>query len=51
MTDFKPERWNMWMTLNNSPLLNVLLITDSLITEDLYFKENQLEGSIISFLS
>ncbi len=41
---------HMWMKLNYIPVLNVLLITDSLITQDLYFKENQFEGSIISFL-
>ncbi len=38
------------MKLNYIPVLNVLLITDSLITQDLYFKENQFEGIIISFL-
>ncbi len=32
------------MKLNYIPVLNVL------IKQDLYFKDNQLEGSIISFL-
>ncbi len=31
-------------------VLNVLLITDNRITQDLYFKENQFEGRIISLL-
>ncbi len=44
MTDCNPERnlclWNKWMKLNYIPVLNVLLITESLNTQDFYFKEN-----------
>jgi len=36
---------HMWMKLSYIPVLNVLLITDG-ITHDLYFKENQFEGSV-----
>ncbi len=39
------------MKLNNIPVLNVLLITDSLgLHKICIFKENQFEGSIICFL-
>ncbi len=43
---------HVWLKLNYIPVLNVHLITDSLrgIKQDLYFKENQFEGRIISFL-
>ncbi len=54
MADCNPESImfmkRMWMKLNYIPVLNVLLITDSLITQYLLFKENHFEGSIISFL-
>ncbi len=54
MVDCNPERIvfmkHVWMKLNYISVLNVLLIPDSLITQDLYFKETQFEGTIISFL-
>ncbi len=48
MADCNPERIvfmkHMWLKLKYILILNVHLITDSLcgITQDLYFKENQL---------
>ncbi len=49
MADCDPVRImfmkHMWMKLSYIPVLNVLLITDG-ITHDLYFKENQFEGSV-----
>ncbi len=58
MADCDPERIirmfmeHMWMKLNYISVLNVHLITDSQfgITHVLYFKDNQLEGSIVCFL-
>ncbi len=38
------------MKLNYIPVLNMFMITDSLRLQDLYLKENQFEGSIVSFL-
>ncbi len=55
MADCNPERivylWNTWIKLNYIPVLNVLLITDSLGLHKIYiFKENQFEGSTVCFL-
>ncbi len=54
MADCNPESImfmkRLWMKLNYIPVINVLLITDSLITQDLLFKENHFEGNRISFL-
>ncbi len=48
MVDCDPERIvfmkHVWMKLHFIPVLNVLLIT-----QDLYFKDNQFEGSLICF--
>ncbi len=55
MEDYNPERimclWNTWMKLNYIPVLNVLMITDSLgLHKICILKKTSSKGASFAFL-